>query len=70
MTQLHQNSQTTWVLGNGPFPDQGPGVGSHGGSSLTQQYNFLLSKPLKFQFISGSRSKVIPFLLPDRQTHI
>ena len=52
-----------WVLGNGPFPDQGPIGGAHGAGSPTQQYDFLLSKPWIFQFISCSWSKVIPFLL-------
>ena len=37
---------------------------------LPNNTTFLLSKPWKFQFISCSGSKVIPFLLPDRQTHI
>ena len=52
-----------WVLGNGRFPDQGPIGGAHGAGSPTQQYDFLLSKPWIFQFISCSWSKVIPFLL-------
>ena len=29
-----------FVLGNRPFPDQGPGGGAHGAGSLTQEYNF------------------------------
>ena len=35
------------VLVNGPFPDQGPGGGAHGASSLTQQYNFFAEQSLK-----------------------
>ena len=35
------------VLVNGPFPDQGPGGGAHGASSLTQQYNFFAEQTLK-----------------------
>ena len=35
---------------------------------LPNNTTFLLSKPWKFQFISCSGSKVIPFLPPDRHT--
>ena len=64
-TKTHK---VVWIHGNGPFPDQGPGGAAHGAGSPTQQYNYLVSKPWKFQFISCSRSKVIPFFLPDRHT--
>ena len=37
-----------WVLGNGPFPDQGPGGGAHGAGSLTQQYDFIAEQTLSF----------------------
>ena len=35
------------VLGNGPFPDQGFGGGTHGAGSPTQQYNFFAGQTLK-----------------------
>ena len=35
------------VLGNGPFPDQGPVVGAHGADSPTQQYDFFAEQKLK-----------------------
>ena len=44
--------------------EEGPMEPAH----LPNNTTFLLSKFWKFQFISCGRSKVIPFLLPDRHT--
>ena len=46
---LHQNSHTSSILRNGPFPNQVPVEGAHGASLLTKQYDFFSkTKPDNF----------------------
>ena len=48
--QSTKTHKLVWVLGNGPFPDQGPGGGAHGAGSQTQTYNFFAQQTLKILF--------------------
>ena len=45
------------VLGNGPFPDQGPVGGAHGAGSPTQQYDFFAEQTLKISVYFMQRIK-------------
>jgi len=45
------------VLGNGPFPDQGPGGGAHGAGSPTQQYDIFAKQTLKYSVYFMQRIK-------------
>ena len=47
MTHCTKTHKLVWVLGNGPFPDQGPAGGAHGASSPTQQCDFFAEQTLK-----------------------
>ena len=60
-----------WVLGNGPFPDQGPGGGAHGAGSVTQQYHFFAEQTLKISPYFMPRIKsysIFTFRHTDRPT--
>ena len=45
------------VLGNGPFPGQGPVGGAHGAGSPTQQYDFFAEQTLKISVYFMQRIK-------------
>ena len=65
-----------WVLGNGPFPDQGPGGGAYRAGSPTQQYNFFCwANPENFSLFYAADQKLFHFYCltdrhTDRQMHI
>ena len=56
------------VLGNGPFPGQGPVGGAHGVSSPTQQYDFFAEQTLKISVYFMQRIKSYS-IFTIRQTH-
>ena len=59
------------VLGNGPFPGQGPVGGAHGASSPTQQYDFFAEQTLKISVYFMQRIKsysIFTVRQTDRQT--
>ena len=59
-----------WVLGNGPFPDQGPDGGALGAGSLNLQYIFLLSKPWNFSLFHAEDQKLFHLYFQiDTHTH-
>ena len=46
-----------WVLGNGPFPGQGPVGAAHGAGSPNQQYDFFAEQTLKISVYFMQRIK-------------
>ena len=74
MTPLYQNSQTSGVLGKGPFADQGPGVSW---SQLTYSTirHFCWTNPEKFSLFHAADQKLFHsadqklFHYTARQTH-
>ena len=57
MTPVHQTHKLVRVLGNGPFPGQGPVEGAHGAGSPTQQYDFFAEQTLKISVYFMQRIK-------------
>ena len=64
------------VLGNGPFPGQGPVGEAHGAGSPTQQYNFFAEQTLKISVYFMQQIKSYSIFTvrqtdrhTDRQTH-
>ena len=71
--QCTKTHTLVWVLGNGPFPGQGPVGGAHGAGSPTQQYDFFAEQTLKISVYFMQRIKsysIFTVRQTDTQTHI